>query len=376
MASPDVLDFAKLLAPIAGENPAGIDLRTDSSPSSPYYATKDARNKARADERRAVAAEEGEAPMPEWKPVIQNAIKVLTEKSKDLEITAYLIEGLCRTAGFVGLRDGFRLARELAEKYWDQIYPLPDEEGLETRVAGLTGLNGDDAEGTLIAPIARIPITETRGDVPYATYHYHEAKNLAKIADPKVRDRKIEQGAVTLEKVQKAVSDSSNKFYINLMEDITKALEEFNKLVAFLDEKCGSKAPPASNIRTALIAVQDVVKDVAQGKLQMGGPAAAADAGADAATGQASGGKSGEKSPDQLQTREDAFTLLMKVADFFRRTEPHSPVSYSVEQAVRWGRMPLPDLLTELVGEENPRKAIFKQVGIKPPEAADDKKKK
>ncbi|MFL5342358.1 MAG: type VI secretion system protein TssA [Gemmataceae bacterium] len=370
MASPDVLDFAKLLAPIPGDKPAGADLRADTSPTSTYYATKDARNKARADERKMVAGDEADVPPPDWKPVVQHATKALAEKSKDLELTAYLIEALARTHGFAGLRDGFRLARELAEKYWETIYPLPDEEGLETRVAGLTGLNGQDAEGTLKAPIAKIPITESKGEPPFAAYHYEEALNFAKVTDPKVRERKLEQGTASLEKIQQAVNESSGKFYMNLVEDIDRCCEEYGKLTAVLDAKCGEKAPPSSNIRAALAAVLDVVKNVAKHKLEA--PAAPKEEKKDGAP--AAGGQP-QKSSDQLQSRDEAFNLLLKVAEFFRRTEPHTPVPYAIEQAVRWGRMPLPELLAELVPEESPRKALFKQVGIKLAEAKDEKKK-
>ena len=69
-----------------------------------------------------------------------------------------------------------------------------------------------------------------------------------------------------------------------------------------------------------------------------------------------------------VRTREDAFRALLQVAEYFKRTEPHSPVAYALEQAVRWGRMPLPDLLTELIPEQAAREQMFKMVGIKPPE--------
>ncbi len=69
-----------------------------------------------------------------------------------------------------------------------------------------------------------------------------------------------------------------------------------------------------------------------------------------------------------VQTREDAFRMLLEVADYFKHTEPHSPVAYALEQAVRWGRMPLPDLLTELIPEQATRDTIFKIVGIQRPE--------
>jgi hypothetical protein len=37
--------------------------------------------------------------------------------------------------------------------------------------------------------------------------------------------------------------------------------------------------------------------------------------------------------------------------------------------------MPLPELLAELITEENPRKALYKQVGMRPPESVAEKKK-
>jgi type VI secretion system protein ImpA len=42
-----------------------------------------------------------------------------------------------------------------------------------------------------------------------------------------------------------------------------------------------------------------------------------------------------------LQNRTQALQQLRLVADFFRRTEPHSPVAYLAERAASWGDMPL-----------------------------------
>jgi type VI secretion system protein ImpA len=369
MASPEILEFAKLLGPIAGDNPAGMDLRTDSTPTSPYYAIKDARSKARAAERR-MPGEGEEGPPPDWRPVVQTGVKVLTEKSKDLEVAAYLIEGLIRINQFAGLRDGFHLVRELIDKFWDKLYPLPDEEGLTTRVAPLTGLNGDDAEGTLIAPINNVPITESPNMGRLTPANFIEAQAINKILDPKAREKKIATGVLTPEKFDQAVAETPAKFYVNLMDDLTKCQEEFTKLTAVLDQRCGGHSPPASSIRGALEGVLDTVKNVAKNKLASAAPAAA-EAGKDGAAAQADGAAGGA-APGQaagvIRTRDDAYRELLKVADFFRRTEPHNIVSYTLEQVVRWGQMPLPDLLNELIPDEGPRKNLFKQVGIKPPE--------
>jgi len=374
MPSPAILDFAKLVAPIAPDKPTGVDLRTDQSPSSLYFAIKGARNQARATERLLATEEEGEksdTPPPDWKPIQVNAVKALGEKSKDLEITAFLIEALVRLHGFAGLRDGFRLARELVEKFWDTIFPMPDEEGLETRLGGLIGLNGADAEGTLMAPIARVPITDASSIGKLTTAHYLEALAVGKIADPKVKQKRIDGGAKTLEMFQKAVAEGTPGFYLNLVEDLTECQQEFTKLGAALDAKCAGQAPPTSNIRTSLEGVLDAVKNVAKAKLEAAEatqqakeapkPAAAPAGGAPAAPTAAAPGET----LDVIRTREDAFKSILKVAEFFRRTEPHTIVPFALEQVVRWGRMPLPDLLTELISEDAARKNFFKQVGIK-----------
>jgi type VI secretion system protein ImpA len=70
-----------------------------------------------------------------------------------------------------------------------------------------------------------------------------------------------------------------------------------------------------------------------------------------------------------VTTREQAFQQLLLLADFFRRTEPHSPLSYSIERVVRWGRMPLPELLGEIVTEDDARKNLFWLAGIGKPGA-------
>jgi type VI secretion system protein ImpA len=368
MASPNVLDLDRLLAPIAGEKPMGIDLRTDATPGAAYYTIKDARTAARNAERQLLMDPEG--PPADWRPVLSNGVKALAEKSKDLEITAYLIEALARLHGFAGLRDGFRLAGGLVERFWDGLYPSPDEEGVATRVAPLTGLNGDNAEGTLLNPIARVPITEATSVGRLACTNYQEALNFNKITDPKVREKRLAAGAMTLDKFQKALAETPPPFFRTLVEDLTQCQEEFAKLTAILGTKAGEHAPPTTSIRDALTSCLDVIKNVARDKLGSTAPKEAAPAkdGAPGATPTAGAAAPPGEVLDVIRDREDAFRALLKVADFFRRTEPHAVLSYSLEQIVRWGRLSLPELLAELIPDEAPRKNLFKQVGIKPPE--------
>jgi type VI secretion system protein ImpA len=367
MASSAVLDFDKLVTPIPGEKATGADLRVDPSSTSAYYAIKDARNAARAAERQLVLDDEEPTAQADWRPVLQLGVKALADQTKDLEITVYLIEALVRLHGYAGLRDGFRLARELVEQFWEGLYPLPDEDGLETRVAPLTGLNGDDAEGTLLTPIARVPITEATSIGRLDCTHYQQAVALGKLADPKVQEQKIAEGALSLDAFKKAVGESSAPFYGNLVEDLNQCQDEFARLGAALDARCDSRAPPSSQIRTVLESCLDLIKDVARAKLAVALPSAAA---ATPTNGEAAtNGPTGE-AMDVIRNREDAFRHLLKIADYFQRSEPHSVVHYALEQVVRWGRTPLPELLAELIPDDSPRNALFKQVGIKVAEPA------
>jgi type VI secretion system protein ImpA len=270
------------------------------------------------------------------------------------------------------LRDGFRLLRELIERFWDNLYPLPDEDGLHGRLAPLAGLNGEGSDGVLIRPIFNVPLTSD-GNIQALSYaDYQQAADLSRLTDPDKRAQRISQGAITSQMFDQAILETSAEVLHNHMDDVLAALSEFEQLGAELDGRCGnderghSLAPPSSSIRQALESCRDLLQSVCQGRL----PEEAADKplGEEAADGVAPPEGQTKKMAGPIQSREDAFRSLLLVADFFKRTEPHSPISYALEQAVRWGRMSLPDLLVELIPEEQSRLQLFKLVGISPPE--------
>ena len=353
MPSPDILDFEALLQPISDEQPTGIDLRSDPSPVSIYYQIKDARAAARAEERARVnvESEEPQGPPAEWRTILKLAPDAISQNAKDLEVLAWWIEALVRVHGFAGLRDGYRLARELVERFWDGLHPMPDEDGVSTRVAPFAGLNGDEAEGTLIAPIALIPITEDVGFGTFSTWQYQRARDT---------------GGDGLDQFNASLGGTPPDFYVNLVDDIRATQEHFAAVTALLDERCGHDSPPSSTIRSALedslTTIQHVAKDVlpvAEAEDEGEGEEEAA------AEGAAQGGGGGRGGP--LRTRSDALKQLKEVSDFFRKTEPHSPVSFLVEKAVRWGQTSLPGLVAELIPDETARQHFNLITGIDAP---------
>ncbi|MGE0755682.1 MAG: type VI secretion system protein TssA [Pirellulaceae bacterium] len=373
MATPEILDFARLLAPISDESPAGAELKEDSALRAVYQAVKDARESARAAEKKIMSArtvgEEPPAERPDWKNVYERATETISNHSKDLWIAAWLIESLARLHGFAGLRDGFRLTRELVNQYWDDIHPRPDEDGHATTVAQLTGLNGDESEGALIDPIYRIPVTVAGDGAALSIADHRSAVELDKL-DPDRQAERLDRGAVSLQMFDASVRATPAEFFRTLLEDLQQAIDEFFQLSEALDTRCGSSvAPPTSAIRGALADVRDQVQTIAQSVLQSADAEAAVGGTGDATEG-ASGGEGGETAgatSGKGMNREVAFRQLLQVADFFSRTEPHSPVSYALRQAVRWGKMTLPEFLSELISDSGVRDDLFRRVGMPQP---------
>jgi type VI secretion system protein ImpA len=383
-----ILDLERLVAPISPDHPVGFDPRIEPSASILYRAIRSARSAARTAERRIATMEDAGAGIrPDWRPVLDLAIQILAEESKDLEIVAYLIEALVRLHGFAGLHEGFRLCRLLLEDYWQELYPRPDGDGLATRIAPLMGLNGEGSEGTLIVPILNIPLTCSTTLGEFACAHHDQATSLERIADPKTRARRVEQGAVSLKKFLEAVSDTPLAFYLALDEQIEGSLQAFHDLTALLDGLCGEQAPHSSNIKNALLRCQEVVLAVAGDRIKRAAtPVAAKNCPAKAANGIATVAAptdfesmlpasrfdlDSELREDTLvdlargiPSREHALTMLEAVATYFRETEPHSPIAYNLEQTVRWGRMPLPELVADLIPDKAAREHYFRMVGI------------
>lgn len=375
MGSPPVLDFEALLRPFDGDSPAGEDLRarTDSDPA--YFGVKDVRTEARSAERQGlfgpvIGAQEAAT----WKPLVDRATEILGARSKDLEIAAWLVEALARTKGFAGLRDGFRLVRELSEKFWDGLHPMPDEDGLETRIAPLSGLNGFGGGGTLIAPIARIPLTDPRSVDPVGTWSCRQAEEIAKLEED-ARAERIANGSTDPEQVSQAAAESSAEFYTTLLGDLQGALEELALLSSCLDERCGADSPPTSALREALEDSQAVARFLSRDVLPGGldGPQGESTGASDPEPGTNSA-DSATRAPDPAMTgagmtgspnsREEAFRALEGIAEFFRRTEPHSPLPFLLERAVRWGRLPLPRLLEELIPDGSARDTFAQLTGV------------
>jgi len=372
---PDGFDLDALLAPIPGDSPAGVDLRTDSSPQSLYYLLRDARAEARAAERAMEAPDPDRpettstAPPPQWRTIRELGLEAIGERSKDLEVASWLAEALLRSDELVGFTAGVKLMTGLVENYWEGLFPLPDEEGIETRVSPILRLNGlSGAEGSLGPPLRRVPLFARPDGSEMQLWHYEQSENLAKLTDPEARQRRIEAGVLTYETIEGEARAAGAAHLTKAHETAMAAEAAWRALSEALDSRAGADSPPTSQVRSVLEKLVHLTGSLA--RLHDGGAFEPGSAAPDEAPGTGVAGAVAITAvgvAGAIASREEALRSLAAIAEFFRRTEPLSPLSYTLQEAVRRARMSWPELLEEIVPDISQRMQILLSLGIRPP---------
>jgi len=347
----DVLDMLK---PIAGDKPFVGDLRENIAVDSSYQVLRNARSSARNNER--AAQNEGvvsPVDVSDWQPLLDMVPSVLVDESKDIELVAWYIEALTRKFGFLGLARGFSLARQLIENYGDQLYPLPDEDGVISQLSSLAGLNGFGSEGALIYPIKAIHITQ--GDVPgpLAVWQCEQVLEADRTTDVDKREARFKQNGVTRAQLDDILQETTTEFLQQVQLDIQAAIDEYKSYQVVLDAYAQQDPMPTGQILDTLENCLKVLSYIAGDRLRT---VAESETQVEEKSEVKSNSNAKNASEDgPISDREDALKRLREVATYFRRTEPHSPISYSIEQAIRWSNLPLTELIKELIPDDSAR---------------------
>ena len=361
-------DIQSLLNPIDGENPCGTDLRETSA--ADYQTLKDARRSIASLVRARKFDSDADGEINgHWQTIYQLAPIVIKEQSKDLEVAAWFTEASLKLHGYAGLRYAFELNEGLVETFFENIYPLPDDDGIETRVYPLIGLNGEDGSGTLILPLKNVPLSEDY-DLPFTFNLYSRCLEAENISDPDAKRQRIDEIGLSLDTIHAQVHASSEAFYRQLIEDIETCLSHFNSMTKLLDEKCGlADSPPSSAIKKTLESVLNALKTLTKTKLASQNTSDNQQASTETGTHttshnvnqatQRAGFSSGP-----INSREDALNQLLLIANYFRQTEPHSPLCGAIERVVEWGNASLQELMLALIPDASARSIYTQLTGI------------
>ena len=324
-----------LLQPIPGPNPAGTSLRYDASDLT-YDKIKEARREEedidQGDWKRA-------RKVADWPLVIKLASDVLATKSKDLQIAAWLTEGMLKQEGLSGLRAGLGLLHGLIDKSWDHLYPEVEGGDTELRAAPLNWVGR-----SLDAGVKALPVNKAGHDM----FKYRESRTVPSDADAKedekkqaVRDAAIAEHRLTPEDFDKAFDATPKAWYRQFAGDIDGCLEAVRTLDEVCQQKFGADSPSYGTLVQALEEVQHVAQQLLGKKLQSDPDPQEAGAGA-AASGTGDGGvigQAGRPLSAEPTTVEEAAAHISSAARFLRRHDPRNPAPYLMIRGFRWGEL-------------------------------------
>ena len=337
----------------------GKDFRDFGDPESSYLTLKDLRADARRAEREAASSGDPDsepltAALNQWLAICDLADRALREQSKDLEVACWYCEGLVRTAGFSGLAQGLDMLARLVDTFWDEgLYPVADEDGVETRIAPLAGLIGRGVAGSLGQPVKLLSLTDRQDGHPAALWLLETAQAPVRGEAPEARERQAEQ----IDAIIQGMVRSSPEFLRELRADVAAALAGLAQLMTILEARAevGSFASQLSQPLNEIARLLDervgrlfaVEAQEVAGEAPVAGPASASSGGG------------------RPQGREDALRTLAEIADFFERSEPQSLVAVSLREVVRRARLSVQELVAELLPEDMQRREFLMRAGIR-----------
>lgn len=388
------LDIDALLAPISESLPCGEARETSSNVElsrafsvvlSEWQAAKKmekeavenklmfvGRSESAATSKEATAVAEKEIPFAQWKPIAEKAIQFLRVYSKDARILACLMEAMTRLNGFNGLLQSLNLLRQTLERYAGQLNPRPEA---SEEAAPFDSISTNLSSKTFFDAIRKAPISKQYEFRMVNFFEQELAKHFeATNLDENLRKDLIEKGQLTTSRISQIFQKVPKEDLLATEKEMDDAIAEAKTIDALLRQHKPDTATADVSISGTISLLEDVqkwFKQFAAAKLKDSPKSSDATkegtgnttsavvvAGAQPATVTILEG--------QLQNREQAFEQLLKVAEYFRKTEPHSPISYSLEQAVRWGRMPLPQFLEEVLRNDEALSEVYRRIGYRP----------
>lgn len=271
---------------------------------------------------------------------------------------AWLAEAQLRLRGFEGLRDVYNALASLLDNYFDSLHSIGDDD-FEERFAPLAGLNGVGGEGTIIQAIRLTSLVPGGKFAQFSLWDFQ----LSQRSTENQRREELQQAAT-----EAGVASMSAHLVV-----LTECIAAFDRMVAILDARCGDQAPPSSNTRNVLHEAASAIRVLAGIEASVPAVDQAESSKPDLHPANMNEAETPTAAPqprpitaDTIRSREEAFELLVAVARYFRRTEPHSPISMSIETLVRRGRMDFSELLAELLPEQHARNAVLTAAGIQP----------
>jgi type VI secretion system protein ImpA len=253
---------------------------------------------------------------PEWAEIRDKALEAL-DKSKDLRLLALLGTALIRTDGVSAFSDVLGVAGQWLETYWSQVYPHVDEDAVLRRNA----LNCLADPMAVVDGLRRVPLVRSR---QHGTFSLRDIDIATHQLLPPNGDAKVDENQINA-----AFGSMPFTELAELQANVANAIEALQKIDARMRDAAGSEMTPTfDQLAAQLTRMNRVLR--AQAAAHPNRPAAAA-----AADTEAVPGEEPSAGVTVVKSRQDAIRALDAVSEFFRRTEPSSPIPLLLARAKR-----------------------------------------
>ena len=340
-----------LTAPLEGPSPCGEDLSF--SPEFDQIAEMRREDDPTLDQGEWVTT----LKVADWPGVSRLCQDLLTQRSKDLRLVMWLTEAEAMVRGYAGLRDGLALCASLCRTQWPGLHPLPDHGDMEERIGNL---------GWLLQKVQHFassrPVTRPRQGAP------HSLRDLMAARQNAATSTEVGEGAdrLTVDAFMRALRETPREHLRTQLDALRDSLAALRDLQEVVDAQLGQDGPSFVSAREAL---SDALHDLERLAREVGAldtdpghahaVAEATDTGGEAMPAVAAGVARGP-----VANRAQALQQLREVASFFRRTEPHSPVAYLADKAVKWAEMPLHEWLRHVVKDQGAMSHLEELLGL------------
>lgn len=357
------MELEALLAPISGASPCGEDM----SFSIEFDQIADMR---RQDDP---TLDQGEwvtsLKVADWPGVVQSCQSLLQTRTKDLRLAMWLTEALALSGGYEGLDKGLALCTRLCELYWGALHPQADGGDLEERAGNIAWLLN-----RVVSLSRALPITKGRQGGPYSLLDLDAARLPSSSAGAGVEQTPQPADRASLEQIQRALRETPAPHLLATLQAAQHCQSHLLAWQAVVDGHLGADGPGFVQAKEALSGIIHELTRLAReyGALQADTSPTLNDMANDP-TGDVSSAEASHASAAMVgiaggppRTRAQALQQLREVASYFRRTEPHSPVAYLAEKAVKWGEMPLHEWLRKVIKDQGAMSHLEELLGLDP----------
>lgn len=336
-------DIERFLQPISDAMPAGCDIE--------YEAIFEQISQARESDEGMLpdATWECSARRADWPQVSLLCQQVLETQSKDLQIACWLTQSLGELYSLEGAASGLALINRLLTCFWPTLWPRLDEGAEEPAQMRLSRLQWLDV--TLGAQLERLPLTDD-GSISLSVWQRVQYFERRIAVDSAIRAALMADGYFGMDECDSSIRSSSAERLLVQVEQVDRLNIQLDTLCQNVGELFTGAGDVMGTSRQRLQEMGELLnrfRDVVAPELALADENTTTDG--NVPCGFSGGGLT--ESYEHHNTRTMAIGQLLKIAHYFRRNEPTSPVPYLLERAARWANMGMEEWLKEMMEDNN-----------------------